>query len=1246
MIRKCSKRIVSILLVVIMLMGIFSTLSKAAPASDIPKDMLENVYLDALAYTGYKVQTQKNDGSIFIKFGSRAPESVRSNITYGTGPSGLETISKSGTATGLAPNIATYEANGLCCASYVSYVYYNYLPNIAGIDTSMNPRPNNPRLAAAYDEAANSWIAAGKARRIAFTQSSDGSTFTPAESIPIGSLIVYHEMGGTRVSHVAIYAGYYNGNHFVTHVGNSRGPEFSTVTNSSKGSSPNVVKQVVVPNFVEANGKIEVLKKDTDGNNLAGAVFVAISTTDSSKQYVIGPTNASGYGVSVEPIPYGDYIVRETVFPTNYRSYGQTEWRVTVSATNDGIVTINAVNEIIPGSCEIVKTSEDGKVDGISFRIKGTNVDQTIKTANGGKIKVDNLKPGKYTVTELTPEEYVPQVTQTVTIESGKTATVNFNNILKKWRLNVFKIDSELSYHLQPSMLATDSDEMVSQLGAPFGIAQGDASLAGAVYGVFEGETLVDTYTTDKNGYFQTDYYICGENWTLREITPSEGYLLDSEIYYISANAENFSIELNDIYMNVYEKIIKGNIAVIKHTDDGSTQIETPEAGAEFKVYLKAAGSYEKAKETERDSITCDDTGLAMTKDLPYGVYTVEQTKGWEGKELLPAFDVFISQNEKVYSYIINNAMFDSYIKVVKTDAETGKTIPYAGAGFQIYRPDGSRVEMTYTYPEVTTIDTFYTTNNGSLVTPEMLDYGLGYMLVEVSAPHGYVLDSAPIYFDITEDVATKEEGITLVKVERPNMPQKGIITITKEGEVFSSVVAHNSTYKPVYEVKGLKGAIFEVFAAEDIYTPDGTLRCKQGEVVDRIETKADGTATTKPLYLGKYVVKEVQAPENMVLNGEDVSVELVYAGQEVAITSATTTMYNERQKVQISLEKVLEQDAIFDIGKRDEILSVQFGLYAAEELVAEDGTVIPKGGLIEIASCDNEGKLTFQTDVPVGAKLYVQEVAKDEHYQVSDIKYHIQFDYAGQEVSIVHIFVNDGEKIENKLIRGNISGKKVDEDGNVVEGALFGLFKPDETEFSEETALLVCKSNKDGLFEFTDVPYGTWIVRELKTLPQYILDETSYEVTIGTHEEIIEITIENKFVTGTLEITKSDLSTGKLLPNVGFCIRNEAGEIVEEGFTDEKGVARFTLRYGKYTYQEFQALDGYLLDEKEYEFEITEDGQIIKAEMKNELIPVSPQTGDQSNLGFWIGLLAIALGGLISVGIVYIKKQKEDDKA
>ena len=1312
--KQYGKRILSLLLAFILLLGTMSTSVMAAPAADIPAEMLDNVYLDAIAYTGYKVQAQKDAGTIFVQFGSRAPASVRSNITYGTGPSGLETVASGGTATGLAPSISTFESGGLCCASYVSYVYYNYMPNIAGIDTSATPRPSNPRLAAAYNDAANSWVAAGTARRIAFTQSSDGSTFTPAENIPIGSLIIYHEMGGTRISHVAIYAGYYNGNHFVTHVGNSRGPEFITVTNSSKGDSPNVVQQVVAPNFVEDNGTIEVYKKDTDGNNLAGAVFVATSTTDSSKQYVIGPTNASGYAY-IERVPYGDYVIRETVFPTNYRSYGQTEWRVTVSTSNNGVAAFHSVNEIIPGSIKIVKISEDGKVDNITFTISGNGANHTVTTGQNGEVQLDELKPGVYTVTESSYDKYEPQEVRRVTVVTGQVTTVSFNNVLKRGDLRIVKssedgLEEGMTFHLYGTSLAgipvdeyavTDADGIaifkdvlisgqspytVEEVNTPIryvvpeeqtapvywkevtqreftnilkkfkvtvtksdkekGLPQGDATLKGAVYGIYKGATLVDSYETDENGQFTSKEYVCDYDWTVREITPSEGYLLDKTVHKVGAEPERYTIEHNLTANDVTEQVIKGTIAIIKHTDDGKTQIETPEQGAEFEVFLKRAGSYEKAKKTERDILVCDELGFACTKKLPYGVYTVKQTKGWEGRELMEAFDVYISQDGKEYSYLINNANFESYIKVVKTDAETGKTIPYAGAGFQIYRPDGSRVEMTFTYPQITTIDTFYTAEDGTLVTPEKLPYGKGYLLVEVQAPFGYVLDKTPLAFDVKAEDAYREGSITLVKVQRPDMPQKGTITITKSGEVFSSVVADGEVYQPVYEVQNLKGAIFEVRAAEDISTPDGTIRYRQGELVDTIETTADGTATTQPLYLGKYEIHEIQAPINMVLNGEIIETELVYAGQEIEITTTSASIYNERQKVELSLLKLLEKDDKFHIGEKDEILCVKFGLFAAKELIAGDGTSIPKDGLLEIATCDKDGKITFKTDVPVGAKLYVQELETDAHYQLTDTKFYVEFAYAGQDTAIVHLTFNQGDKIENKLIRGSILGKKVDEDGNVLKGVMFGLFKKDETEFTNKNAILISKTDADGLFGFEEVAYGTWIVKELKTLPQYVLDETAYEVTIGTHEEVIEMTIVNKFITGTLEITKSDLSTGKLLANVGFRIRNEKGEIVEEGYTDDKGIAKFTLRYGKYTYQEFSALEGYILDEKEYPFEIKEDGQIIKAEMKNELIPLSPKTGDETATGFWMGLGAIALGGIISTGIVCVKRKKADDES
>ena len=211
-------------------------------------------------------------------------------------------------------------------------------------------------------------------------------------------------------------------------------------------------------------------------------------------------------------------------------------------------------------------------------------------------------------------------------------------------------------------------------------------------------------------------------------------------------------------------------------------------------------------------------------------MYTVHQVSGWEGRELMSDFDVFIAQNGQTYRYLINNANFESYIKVVKVDAETGNTIPYAGAGFQIFRPDRSQVTMTFTYPSVTTVDTFYTNDEGMLITPEKLEYGTGYSLVEVSAPYGYVLSNEAVSFDVTEENSIEESAVTVVEVRFSNMPQKGVIRVSKSGEVFASVTEANGIYKPVYEVQGLPGAVYEITAAEDIYTPDGTLRCSAGE--------------------------------------------------------------------------------------------------------------------------------------------------------------------------------------------------------------------------------------------------------------------------------------------------------------------------------------------------------------------------------------------------------------------------------
>ncbi len=931
--------------------------------------------------------------------------------------------------------------------------------------------------------------------------------------------------------------------------------------------------------------------------------------------------------------------------------------------------------EVKTGNMKLIKTSEDGKVEGISFTITGEGYSATKTTNSAGEIDITDLNPGVYTVTEQSIDKYEPQATQRVTIVSGQTATVTFNNVLKRGSLEVTKTSEDglvesMTFHLSGTSLSglpvdeyavTDStgvarfenvligtgyvleevdtpiryvvpeaqtatiewnevtDKTVNNILKKFrvtvtksdvetGTPQGDGSLAGATYGLYKGDTLIDSFTTDENGQFTTGYYVCDSDWTIREINPSEGYLVDSTIHHVGAEPELYTIELNDTANDVTEQVIKGDIAIIKHTDDGETQIETPESGAEFQIYLKAAGSYDAAKDSERDVLVCDENGFAQSKKLPYGTYIVHQTKGWEGRELMDDFEVYIAQDGQTYRYLINNAAFESYIKVVKVDAETGVTIPYAGAGFQIYRPDGSKVEMTFTYPTPTTIDTFYTNAEGYLVTPEKLEYGSGYSLVEVQAPYGYVLDSTPVYFDVTEDNSTEEGGVTVIEVTKPNMAQKGVIKVSKTGEVFTSVQENEGVYQPVYEVTGLPGAVFEITALEDVYTLDGTLRYSAGEVVDTITTGEDGTAQSQPLYLGRFQVKEIEFPHGMADTGENITeVELVYAGQEVEITETSASFYNQRQKALVTLDKVLEQDETFGIGMNGEITAVTFGLYAQEDITAADGSIIPTDGLLEIVSVDENGQAMCKTDLPFGS-FYLKELSTDSHYLLNGETFPFSFEYGGPSLAVVEIAANNGEAVSNELIRGEIRGLKTDENGKGLSGAVIGLFQSDETEFTAENALATATSAEDGSFSFTGVPFGDWVLKELESPAGFILSDEIIPVTIEEDGQVVEISLANERIYGDLRLTKvdKDYPDNKLTGAEFEVYRDtngnkeldEGDELLGKMEETSTGIYEMAhILYGGVFVKETKAPEGFLLDENAYYVEIAEHGKIYEVE-------------------------------------------------
>ena len=931
-------------------------------------------------------------------------------------------------------------------------------------------------------------------------------------------------------------------------------------------------------------GKIKV-NKTADDEIVSGREFKVTGNDGSS---YTKKTNANGVaefnGLKVYNTSTGKaitYTVSEINVDTRYEVPKAQNVTLT-SGDVDLTVNVKFNNQLKTGSIKINKQSEDNQNGDREFTITGNGKTYTIKTGSDGvailsDIPVYNSRNEKivYTISEKNvPIRYVVPADQTATLTADATTTKTFKNILKKFTVEVKKQDSKTAS------------------------AQGNGTLAGAVYGLYKDGELVDTYTTDENGYFKTKEYVCG-NYTVQEISPSEGYLLDETVYSVGAEAENYFIEHNPLSMTVTEDVIKGNIAMIKHSDDGSTQIETPEVGAEFEVYLKSSGSYANAVETERDYLTCDENGFAQTKDMPYGIYTVHQTKGWEGTEFMADFDVKISADGQTYRYLINNAEFKSYIKVVKVDSETGKTIPYEGAGFEIYDSNGQKISMTFAYPTPTTIDTFYTNSEGYLITPEVLPYG-EYSLVEVQAPVGYVLDSTPVSFTVSADNAEEENALTVIKVRKENTAQKGKISVRKTGDIFTSVATASSaytnengemivnptTYTPVFADGDLSDAVFQVIAVEDIVTLDGTTRAYAGDVVSEITTDENGYAETEPLYLGKYEVREIKAPYGYVLNNEPKDVELTYAGQEFEVRDTVNTAFeNEYQGVRISLSKVMENDELFGIGNNNEYLSVRFGLFAAEDIQAADGTVIPVDGLISEISLDENMTAVIAEKIPFG-KYYVQEIATDEHYVLNGEKYLVTFKYMGQEVTTVSI---DCGQFVNELKRGKVEGIKVNESDEPLENALFGLFAVDTAEFTSENAYMTAVSDENGYFEFDEIPYGEYIVREIEAPTGYILSGESYPVTVCEDGETITIRTVNKPIT--VEVSKVDVY-GEELIGADMQLENADGEIIDEWISDGTNHIVTELPAGDYTLKEIAAPDGYVIA-TDIEFEVFADGTI-----------------------------------------------------
>ena len=719
------------------------------------------------------------------------------------------------------------------------------------------------------------------------------------------------------------------------------------------------------------------------------------------------------------------------------------------------------------GSLKIIKESEDGKVDGVRFRVVGNGIDETVTTGKDGQIQIDNLTPGTYEVSELSEDIYEPQETKTVTVAIGQTVSVTFSNILKRGNLKVIKTAEDdfikgIRFHLTGT----------SDCGIP-----------------------VDEYAvTDASGIAAFENILIGSGYTLEEV--------DTATRYVIPDSQTTEIRWNEVTEVSFEnKLVRGSIIGKKVDEYGNTI-----SGALFGLFQEDVTDF--TEENAAMTALSDDSGIFAFQNVAYGSWIVRELRPAPGFFLNEnSYPVTVSEDEAVIEIIIENRFIVGSVQTTKVDAAYPEN-KLSGAVFEVYVD--ANCDQVYT-TEIDVLIGEMTETEPGVYRMDNLRY-CGYFLFEKTAPEGFLKDDNYHYFEISRDgevvTVENESGVGFL-----NKPITGSVQTTK--------------VDADYPENKLTGAVFEVYSDKD---------------------------------------------GDQVYNAE------------------VDTLIGEMTEAEIGIYRMDD---------------LRYGGYFLFEKAAPDGFL------------------------------------KDDTYHYFQIR---------QNGEVVTVENEAGVGFLNKPITGSVQTTKVDAEypDHKLTGAVFesyldtdndGIFNADADTLHGEMT-----ETEPGVYRLDNLRCGSYFLHE-KTAPYGFLRDEGYHLfQISTHGEVV--TVENEagvgFInqpgTGGLWLTKKDMSDGKLLPGVGFRIRNEDGEVVAEGYTDDNGEAKFTLRVGKYTYQEFAALEGYELDDAEYPFEIKENGEIVKAVMTNEKSWI-PQTGDESHLVLWIALAAAAMLGLIATGAVCRKK-------
>ena len=976
------------------------------------------------------------------------------------------------------------------------------------------------------------------------------------------------------------------------------------------------------------NGKIRIVKRNAlTKEALAGAVFTITRLSAAEGGGAVGEavaTLTTGADGTAETgwLQWGRYRVAETGVPEHYADGG---FVTEIDCTEDGkTYAVEAENEPTKGWIRLVKTDRltGNPIEGVAFDIYendeyGNALVADMTTGKDGTAVSPPLRKGRYIVRErgATAGYVMEEIALDATVCSDETTQLRATNQPVMVKLKLYKRDGDEYGGDDPNSRRRDELPQPANIDAPN--TRGDGELTGAVFRVLagaeiqdrqgnvlfkKGDTVVETLMTAGDDASAATGELWPGLYEIVEVSPPVGYEPSDAHFFVDARSaasqsETAVVTYEGLKLNI---IRQGVYAIVKFLGDNEIHddaglIETPEEGAEFELYLKKAGSYGNARAFERDYLVTNRYGYAKTTLLPYGLYVLKQVKGKAGHALKSPVEIFIRGDEDVANppiLTINNQAIRYRLKLIKTDAKTGKTVRLANTAFKLLDSDGNVVTQTVSYPTRREIDTFYTDENGEVTLPETVTRGM-YFIEEMQAPQGYLIRTERLGVFVGETGDAPGEAYTL-DIEIPNEPVMGRVKVEKKGLRLVRLEEQtdafgNIAHQPVYEEGYLAGAVFELRAAENIVGKDGTLWFHAGDVADTITTTAAGKDASKELPLGRYELVEVSAPEGYLLDGAPHEVELRYENDHTAVVETNVTLGNDYLSAEITLEKEKEDlEIIMDGDKVRQALvntpgeGFVFGLFADEELRVGDVT-LTADTLVATGTTDAAGKLAFVGNFPHGA-YYVKELSAPDGWTLNPAKFAVTLEPEAQSGGVIRVSLP--EIVHDELVYTRVTLTKTDITGQkTLSGATI--------EVKDEQGKVIYRETTDANGQLPQIPVtpGTYTFKEVYAPDGYALNEAEMRFTVDADGNVTgDTTIHDDYTRFSLR--KADES-GKPLSGVMFGLKKADGMLMMTAKTDAKGMATFEkVPFGTYMLVETRALPGYL--KADTEIRLTVDSTFV----------------------------------------------------